>query len=211
MREANPQLEDGYARIANELLEAFARTRLNSQETKIIFAILRKTYGFSKKEDWIAGSQLEELTGIKRTHCVNTKTRLINRNIITQTGTKIRLNKMYNTWKGVPKQVHVPKQVSSSTQTGTLLVPKQVHTKDNLTKDNIQQQGEVFKHLVRWLSSMEDVKYPEGFARKYFETYSEESIEKALANPQCISRKKFTYLCSKGASFKSEPLWSPPI
>jgi phage replication O-like protein O len=149
MNDGNPQLENGYTKIADEILEALARTKLNTQESRMIYAILRKTYGFNKKDDWISNSQLELITGVHRSHCANTITRLIQRKIVTRIGNKIQFNKMYKAWlelpKQVTKQVMLPKQVQGVTQTGNLLLPKQVHTKDNITKDNITKERGVLK------------------------------------------------------------------
>lgn len=63
---ANPQIEDGYTKIANELLEALARTCIGGSEAQIIYAIIRLTYGWNKKEDSISISRLEDLTGVSR-------------------------------------------------------------------------------------------------------------------------------------------------
>lgn len=59
---ANPQLENGYTEIAHELIEAFCRTPLGKTESQIIWAVIRKTYGWKKKSDQISISQLCELT-----------------------------------------------------------------------------------------------------------------------------------------------------
>ena len=64
MIERTPQVEDGFTRIANELIEALAGARLNGRELSVALAIVRKTYGFQKRADLIAASQLAELTGI---------------------------------------------------------------------------------------------------------------------------------------------------
>lgn len=63
------QLENGYTKIANELLDVFARINLSGREWQILFAIIRKTYGFKKKTDRISLSQLEKITGIQSNHC----------------------------------------------------------------------------------------------------------------------------------------------
>lgn len=66
---ANPQIEDGYTRIANELFEAICQADFNGGQTKAILAIVRYTYGWNKTEDQISHKQIQELTGIKsRTH-----------------------------------------------------------------------------------------------------------------------------------------------
>lgn len=61
---ATPQLENGYTMIANELVEAFARVNMSGREWQVLFAILRKTYGFHKKMDKISLSQISKMTGI---------------------------------------------------------------------------------------------------------------------------------------------------
>lgn len=63
---ANPQLEDGYTRIANDLLEALVRIPLRDLDRRVFLAVLRLTYGFGKKEDRLAYSQVANLTGLPR-------------------------------------------------------------------------------------------------------------------------------------------------
>ena len=46
---ANPQLEDGYTKIANEILEALAGINLSPYEGRALFFLIRKTYGWKKK------------------------------------------------------------------------------------------------------------------------------------------------------------------
>ena len=62
---ADVQIDDGYTKVANELLEAIMRINLSSYEFRVIMAIMRKTYGYSKKHDYISLSQLEEITDKK--------------------------------------------------------------------------------------------------------------------------------------------------
>ena len=61
---ASPQLENGYTRIANELLEATAKFPFNGSQYKIILFLWRKTYGFHKKVDSISLSQWVKGTGL---------------------------------------------------------------------------------------------------------------------------------------------------
>lgn len=42
-------LEDGFARIANELLEAVMLAGLSQHQLLVFMAVMRKTYGFNKK------------------------------------------------------------------------------------------------------------------------------------------------------------------
>ena len=67
---ANPQLENGYTRIANELLEATAKFPFNGSQLRMILFLWRKTYGFHKKIDAISLSQWSIGTNLsQRTIC----------------------------------------------------------------------------------------------------------------------------------------------
>ena len=59
-----PQIEDGYTRIANALLEALARARLSGRELAVALAVVRLTYGYAKKADRLSASQIAGITGI---------------------------------------------------------------------------------------------------------------------------------------------------
>jgi len=63
---ANPQLEDGWTWIANEILEALAGINLSPYEGRALFFLIRKTYGWKKKTDWISLSQFSKGLGLDR-------------------------------------------------------------------------------------------------------------------------------------------------
>jgi len=63
---ACPQKENGYTAIANEILDILCKTKLASGERQILDVILRKTYGFNKKQDRISYQQFEDATTLKR-------------------------------------------------------------------------------------------------------------------------------------------------
>lgn len=46
----SPQLENGYTRIADEILEKIAKLKLNGTQFRILLIVWRYTYGFSRKE-----------------------------------------------------------------------------------------------------------------------------------------------------------------
>jgi phage replication O-like protein O len=62
----SPQLENGYTRIANELLDALIRYRIPGEERQVLDVIIRKTYAYGKKEDRISLSQFHDMTRIKK-------------------------------------------------------------------------------------------------------------------------------------------------
>lgn len=108
MAEAQPQVEHGYTRIANELLEAIARFGFNKREYKIVLAIIRKTYGYRKKSDAVSMWQLAKLTCVPRTHVANTVRQLLDRQVLIgahsertshgQDLMQLGLNKRYEQW-----------------------------------------------------------------------------------------------------------------
>lgn len=101
--QAVPQVEDGYTRIANELLEAIAGGGFSKREFAVLLAILRKTYGYGKKADDIAVSQLAAITNIHANHVAKALRDLAARNIITREkgrhGFILGLNKRYREWQ----------------------------------------------------------------------------------------------------------------
>ena len=104
-RGSGPQVEDGYVRIANELFEAIL-LKLNSyRNIKIVLAIVRKTYGYNKKEDDITVSQIAEITGIHRNNVGKAlreleEMRVINPVRAGKHGMMLGINKHHTQWSG---------------------------------------------------------------------------------------------------------------
>ncbi|HGE8458757.1 TPA: replication protein [Serratia marcescens] len=91
-------LEEGYTRIANDLFESIMSANFTARQIKLLMAVIRKTYGFNKKFDWISGEQLSEMTGMPRTRCSTTKTELIDMNVLATEGRKFGINKNIHEW-----------------------------------------------------------------------------------------------------------------
>jgi len=103
---ANPQCEDGYTRIANEILEhGLAKINLSAYEYRILAVLWRKTYGFGKTEDTISVTQFERATGIKRRHVKKTLDSLVTKNIVFKDRksyiSTYGFNKDYESWKAI--------------------------------------------------------------------------------------------------------------
>lgn len=139
---ANPQKENGYIQIANEIAEVLCKTQLSGYQNRLLWAIWRKTYGWNKKEDWVANSQLIELTGLKKGHVSRAKKELIERNIlVTKTGNKIQFNKDYSQWWQLPKLVTTKKVTKIRTELpkSEPKLPKLGDTKETIQKTLIQK------------------------------------------------------------------------
>ena len=186
---ANPQKENGHVDLANEIVEAMAKTYFSSYEIQVLFAIFRKTYGWHKKEDWITGSQLVNMTGINKSHISRTLKRLIKRNLITKNGKKISFQKDYEKWRKLPNQVtseklpnqdkKLPKQVTEVTQIGNKKLPKQVNTKETKetsTKEIYTKEKKISFNFKTGLFNNLTIEQMEEYEKKYpdIDIYEEE-------------------------------------
>ncbi|ABX66404.1 replication protein [Salmonella enterica subsp. enterica serovar Derby] len=140
-------LDDGFTRIANEILEAVMHAGLSQHQLLVFMAVMRKTYGFNKKSDWVSNEQISELTGILPHKCSAAKSVLVKRGILTQTGRVIGINKTVSEWSSLPekgtekktylKKVNLPESGKKSLpESGNGYYPNQVNTKDTITKDS---------------------------------------------------------------------------
>jgi len=164
-----PQCEDGYTQIANELLDALYTVRIPGEAMQIFLFILRKTYGFKKKNDVIALSQFAA-TGITKTHISRAISKLEEMNlIVTQKGNKngisYGINKHFSTWKSLPKKVTLPKKVMTVTQKGNKPLPKKGTTKET-TKETITKERleicEAWKSFVEMRKAIKKPMTPDG-------------------------------------------------
>ena len=159
------RLDDGYYRVANQLGYALCKIRLSDRESRLLQAVIMKTFGFRKALDWICYRQLAELTGIDRSNIGKTKALLLQRKILITEGKKIGVNLFTEEWlpkstiksnkvvvdsqKGQRRLQSTESQLTcSSVDTDVLLSRQQLqtelkstptkenkYTKDNITKD----------------------------------------------------------------------------
>lgn len=140
---ANPQTENGFIKVATDIYEAFARIRISGEARQILDFIIRKTYGYNKKEDAISLSQFLLGTGLKKNTTIRALAKLRVLNLITQKENDIaniyRFNKDFDTWKPLPKKRTYSKKSKVIPQKENNRTPKRdiqyTITKDNITKD----------------------------------------------------------------------------
>lgn len=138
-------IDDGYTRFANELLEAIASADLTARQLKVMLAYVRKTYGFNKKTDRIADEQIAQLTGLSRQNVNKAKKELISMNCLFMDGNKIGVNREVSAWQ-FSKCLQVSNFVSkletkNVSKLETLNVSKlETHKRHSLkTKENINK------------------------------------------------------------------------
>lgn len=160
---STPQLEDGYVRIANELLDAILAFDFSKRELNVVFAVIRKTYGYQKKTDAVSGWQLSQMTGMDRGHISRTVADLVERGVLIESGETrfshgqhipaIGINKRFTEWKTSNKTSPVPKrhpcQNSNSTvaETAKRPLPKKQPQKTT-TKDKPKDIAPRARNLI---------------------------------------------------------------
>ncbi|KZQ76109.1 replication of DNA [Klebsiella aerogenes] len=133
-------IDDGYTRIANELLEAVMAADLTARQLKVALAVIRKTYGFGKKLDRITNTQIAAMTGIHHTHVCKAKNEMIAMNIIVSNGHAIGINKVISEWDFSISHVSKPLAETANKCLASLAngyKPTQLNTKETIQKKEI--------------------------------------------------------------------------
>ncbi|EML8352966.1 replication protein [Salmonella enterica] len=135
-------LDDGYARLSNMLLEAYSGADLTKRHFKVLLAILRKTYGWNKPMDRITDSQLSEITKLPVKRCNEAKLELVRMNIIKQQGGMFGPNKNISEWR-IPKNEGISLKTGDKTSLNLreCYPSKQGDTKDTIQKKEIQDKN----------------------------------------------------------------------
>lgn len=127
----NPQREEGHIEIASEIVDKFQSYHLSGNEWKILWVVLRKTWGWNKKEDAISLTQFQKLTGLTRKTATITIAKLVSKTILlVDKNTHVnvyRFNKHYSQWSSVEiDTTHkvVSKPTPPSVENDTTLVSK---------------------------------------------------------------------------------------
>jgi len=106
-----PQVEDGYTRIANELLEQVMAAPFTLREMRVVMAVIRLTYGWNRKQARVTRGLLAKLTGMPETIASKTMAALVAKNVVIRHGgsrSPVSLNKHAGTWSLKPQQRVVP-------------------------------------------------------------------------------------------------------
>jgi len=95
---ADPDLKDGYTKIANEILEKLAKMPLAPNQWRVLLCIIRKTYGFHLKVDYIANSQIGDATGLCKAVISRCLKELTDRQLLIRKGKYVGFQKDWERW-----------------------------------------------------------------------------------------------------------------
>ena len=215
----NPQKENGYTAIANELMEELARTRIPGAEYQILNVVLRKTYGWNKKVDKISFSQFSELTGLKRPHVIRSAKSLVSKMILgsTKNGTNEPNSywfiKQYKNWRVVPKKVlGTNNDTRGGTKNGTKGGTKNGTYKNNIKQYKTNTTKVVYPFFDLWNQYPKEKRYHTKIAQKNFDsTVKSENdwkeIQNAFENYMKSDNVKKGYIFTGSAWFSNWQDW----
>lgn len=104
-------VEDGYTKLANELLEAICGLSISSRKLRVLMAIVRKTYGYHKKFDRISSTKIGQLVGCSATNVRTDIAELKRQNLLVQSGEMLGPNPVISEWSAGKKEQ--PKSIKS--------------------------------------------------------------------------------------------------
>ena len=175
---ASPQKESGFTPIANELLDALARTRIPGEARQLFDVIVRLTYGWQKKIARIPYARFVELTGVRLSHVHRGLQALIVHQIIIQGADGFSVQKNYDLWipfarcaaksdtqKGVEEKnaAYTKKGVNPAPITGLMSAPKRGSDKSQIMPSisELQPHKERFKEIKENSLSTQRLSLPE--------------------------------------------------
>lgn len=177
---------ENYTKIENDILEQIVSLNLSGTEHDCLLILFRKTNGFHKSSDGISLTQFQQLTNRSRPAICKAlkKLRLVKICLLVKSGKSAKtfniytINKNIKEWKLVNKPLLVKKRKQTSKENDTQLVKKSIHTKETITKENIQKKEteELFNEFWE--------KYPKKVGKikaiKKYQTKKHDEIMKGL-------------------------------
>lgn len=85
------KIDVGWGRLPRLIIKKLAGLKLNQYESRVVLAIVYFTIGYSKFDDWIAQSQIVEITGIDQRNLDRTLKSLVEKGVIYKKDCRYRL------------------------------------------------------------------------------------------------------------------------
>jgi len=107
---ANPQKENGYTAVANEIMDALCKYRIPGESYQVLNCVLRMTYGWNRKEVQISNNQISKITGLKRQNVIRALRWLESKAILSRIKSDsmeakiLKFNKHYDEWEPYQKK-----------------------------------------------------------------------------------------------------------
>lgn len=200
---ANPQKENGYTQIANEVLEKLCETPISGGELKIVLCVIRHTWGFHKKTDKISISQLVTKTKLCRKQVCENLNKLVTKKLLLKDDKALineyQFNKNYDDWLVTKRELGSYEKVTKVvTKTTPKVVTKKLPTKESkdiITKETTTNvvEGKPSNELQELVDYAKTLNFPlqgsqrlnrynaSNFLKKHGLDKSKKSVEYAVA------------------------------
>jgi len=155
---------DKFIKINPNVMEALAKIRIPGEARQVLDFIIRKTWGWHKKEDRIPLSQFVLGTNLKKPNILRALSKLITMNLIiikkdNANGHKYIFNKDFEMWKPLSKKITsgkaLSKKITSVIKKDNKSLSKKIPSKDT-TKDIYSKDRERGKKFIP--PTLEEVK-----------------------------------------------------
>ena len=129
-KKAKADLDDGYVRIANTIMQELYKLPISNREFRVLLFIIYQTYGYNHKERELSNSYIGQGVGITRCHANEAIKKLLKAKIIKQElsgrrGAQIlRLNTRLSEWVTVSETRNRTVPDTSVTEIGNTTVPE---------------------------------------------------------------------------------------
>lgn len=142
-----PTLDDGYCRVVNALAEGLASHPLTATQQRVVWGVIRATYGWQKAKGVVTGSLLAKITGIQRQRCSAAVSELLEAGVLIRMGgarSALKINTKTTDWSFAKKTVRggINDRVSGTSNfcsvngsSGHSVNGSSVHQKDKRHKD----------------------------------------------------------------------------
>ena len=169
----SPQLENGYTKIANEVLDNIAKAKLNGTQFRILMVVWRSTYGWDKKEFKLSESFLANATGIHKQQIKRELKEMLKLGLLVEvekptfnTSRVIGFNKRYQESIEVAKKIPVSEIDTSTgseldTPTGSELDTQKRNTNKTIKRNIYEGVSDKLKEsILEFVEFRKEIKKP---------------------------------------------------
>ena len=190
----------------NGVADKIALTKLSPNEHKYCWIVFRKTFMHGKCRDYISRSQMAKLTGMAETTASDVKKRLVERNIIKQSGKITGFNIDTGQWEKVKVSLPFGK-VKVSLQKGQGIITKRSryhNTTKKLSKETTQRREDFYKMLSRTeIEKLESDQWYQAVMWNYGK-FGMEYIEKTMKDYDYDTRMSCWYIYADSGNIRNK-------
>jgi len=165
---ASPQKENGFTPIANELLDALARTRIPGEARQLLDVIIRQTYGWQRKAVQISYRRFSDFTGLRNGHIYRSIRSLLEHQIVEVSGEGYSVQKNYDLWlpyskRGYSESGVLQKGIKTYSKSGVGPTPKEEYGIGDIGSEvaGLDAPKERFKEMKEISLSTQRLSLPE--------------------------------------------------